>query len=335
MQLLGYGWAGIFRKFLVEPARMWWPGNLVQVALFRALHEREKRPRGRLTRTQFFLIASGCSFCYALFPNYFFLILSNISWLCWFSPTSVTLHQIGSGLHGLGVGSFALDWNTVVSFLGSPLASPWHASANVAAGYALIMYVLIPIGYWTNLYNAKSFPIYSRGSFLRNGQPYNTTQIMTPDFHLDRGEYASYGKLYLSTFFALTYGLGFACLPATLVHVFLFHGREVWRQTKAAFASLSSKEEEEGLDVHGRLMKKYPQVPMAWFLVILVLNIAVILFAVEYYKTLLQLPWWGVLLACAIALAFTLPIGIIAATTMQVRERTNELYYLSSQKCVN
>ena len=34
-QVLGYGWAGLLRKYVVEPAHMWWPGTLVQIALFR------------------------------------------------------------------------------------------------------------------------------------------------------------------------------------------------------------------------------------------------------------------------------------------------------------
>lgn len=34
-QMIGYGWAGIFREYLVKPAFMWWPANLVQVSLFR------------------------------------------------------------------------------------------------------------------------------------------------------------------------------------------------------------------------------------------------------------------------------------------------------------
>lgn len=72
------------------------------------------------------------------------------------------------------------------------------------------------------------------------------------------------------------------------------------------------------VDVHTRLMRAYKPVPMWWFYVILVLNIALIMFACNYYADILQLPWWGVLLACAIAIAFTLPIGIISATTNQV-----------------
>ena len=31
---MGYGWAGLFRKFLVDSPYMWWPANLVQVSLF-------------------------------------------------------------------------------------------------------------------------------------------------------------------------------------------------------------------------------------------------------------------------------------------------------------
>lgn len=34
-QVLGYGWAGILRKYVVDPAHMWWPSSLVQVSLFR------------------------------------------------------------------------------------------------------------------------------------------------------------------------------------------------------------------------------------------------------------------------------------------------------------
>lgn len=72
------------------------------------------------------------------------------------------------------------------------------------------------------------------------------------------------------------------------------------------------------MDVHSRLMQKYKHVPEWWFQVILLGTIVLSLFACEYYKDQLQLPWWGVLLACAVALVFTLPIGVISATTNQV-----------------
>ncbi|KAF8379767.1 hypothetical protein HHK36_029216 [Tetracentron sinense] len=309
--VLGFGWAGIFRRYLVEPVEMWWPTNLVQVSLFRALHDKEKRPKGGITRTQFFLIVFICSFAYFILPAYFFMILSSISWVCWTSPRSILIQQLGSGMSGLGIGAVGLDWSVIASYLGSPLASPWFATANVAVGFVFIMYIMTPITYWLNVYNAKNFPIFSGQLFTSTGQKYNISSIVDSKFHLDAKAYKQSGPLYLSTFFAMTYGLGFATLSATIVHVFLFHGREMWQLSKSAL------KENKKMDVHMRLMSKYKQVPNWWFICILIVNIAAVIFVCEYYNDILQLPWWGVLLACSIALIFTLPIGIITATTNQ------------------
>ncbi|KAK1565061.1 hypothetical protein Q3G72_017913 [Acer saccharum] len=124
--------------------------------------------------------------------------------------------------------------------------------------------------------------------------------------------------IFRSTFFAITYGVGFAALTATVVHVALFHGREIWEQSKASF-------QEKGMDIHTRLMRRYKQVPEWWFVCILLVNIAVTIFSCEYYNDQLQLPWWGVLLACVIAITFTLPIGIITAITNQTPEQCSWL----------
>ncbi|TKY47941.1 Oligopeptide transporter 7 [Spatholobus suberectus] len=114
-----------------------------------------------------------------------------------------------------------------------------------------------------------------------------------------------------STFFAMTYGVGFAALTATIVHVALFHGREIWEQSKSSF-------KETSVDIHTKLMRRYKQVPEWWFVCILIITIAATICTCQYYNEQLQLPWWGVLLACAIAIFFTLPIGIITAITNQV-----------------
>ena len=87
---------------------------------------------------------------------------------------------------------------------------------------------------------------------------------------------------------------------------------DLWKQTRGAF------QKDKKMDIHTRIMKKnYREVPMWWFLVILLLNIALIMFISVHYNATVQLPWWGVLLACAIAISFTPLIGVIAATTNQ------------------
>ena len=87
------------------------------------------------------------------------------------------------------------------------------------------MYVMTPTTYWSNFYNAKNFPIYSNKLFMSNGSHYDIESIIDSNFHLSKERYAKTGPLNISTFFAMTYGLGFATLSATIVHVALFNGR--------------------------------------------------------------------------------------------------------------
>ncbi|KAF8391689.1 hypothetical protein HHK36_023998 [Tetracentron sinense] len=280
-----------------------------------ALHEVEVRPKGRQTRLQFFFMVLATSFSYYIIPNYFFPSITSLSFLCWIWKDSITAQQIGSGLHGLGLGSFAFDWSTASSFLGSPLVTPAFAIINVLVGFSLMLYVLIPIAYWTNAFEAKRFSIFTSHVFDSNGIPYNTSRVLNDTtFQLDNVSYNAYSKIHLSIFFVFTYGLSFATLTATISHVALFHGKTIWRMWKQTKAMVRDQME----DVHTRLMKKnYEAVPQWWFYIILVVVMGLAIFACEGFNKQLQLPYWGLLLACALALFFTLPIGIITATTNQ------------------
>lgn len=311
-QMMGYGWAGIFRKFLVDSPYMWWPSNLVQVSLFRAMHDDEKRPKGGMTRLQFFIVVFISSFAYYTVPNYLFPSITALSFICWIWKNSVTMQQIGAGTNGLGVGAIGLDWSTVAGFLGSPLATPGFAMINILVGFIITVYMAIPILYWTNTFEAKRFPIFSSKLFTDNGSVYDVNKVLNPKtFQFSQEGYDRVGHINLSIFFVLSYGLSFATLAASLSHVCFFHGKEIWRQTKAAF-------NDQFGDIHTRLMKKnYESVPEWWFLLILISMIALSIFTCEGFGKELQLPYWGVLLAAGLALLFTLPIGVITATTNQ------------------
>ncbi|KAG0464497.1 hypothetical protein HPP92_020566 [Vanilla planifolia] len=318
-QLLGYGWAGIYRKYLVDSPYMWWPGNLVQVALLKALHLKEHRKRGTLTRLQFFLIVFITSLAYYTIPGFLFPSLSCISVLCLIFKKSITIQQIGSGLQGLGIGSLSLDWSTIVGFLGSPLATPATTIFNMMFSYLLGIYVLIPLGYWTNTYNAKRFPIMSSDVFDDSGRSYNTSQIISDgSFTLDAYAIRSYSNINFSIKLVLTYGLGFASLTASIMHVALYYGKDIW------MAWNKSKEcaEESVQDVHSRLMRNYESVPLCWFHILLVVLIALSIYTCMGFHRQLQLPVWGVLLACGISFFLTLPIGVIMATTNQAPQLT-------------
>ena len=88
--------------------------------------------------------------------------------------------------------------------------------------------------------------------------------------------------------------------------------REIYKRYRA-----SSKGKE---DIHTRLMRQYADIPSWWFYLLLVVTIAVSLALCIFLNNEVQMPWWGLIFAAAMAFVFTLPISIITATTNQVYE---------------
>jgi hypothetical protein len=109
------------------------------------------------------------------------------------------------------------DW-AQIAYVGSPLATPWWAEANVAAGFVFFFWILTPALYFTNTWYAKYMPISSGGSFDNTGAKYNVTRILTADATFDEESYQAYSPLFLSTTFAISYGLSFASITATITH---------------------------------------------------------------------------------------------------------------------
>lgn len=134
-QTLGYGMAGMMRKFVVRPAAMIWPSNLPTCALFRVLHNEENEEpqdneinartmRPRMSRSRFFYMIFFFQFLWYWIPGYICPVLSLFSLLCSIDPTNTVLSQV-TGVNGLGLGSFEFDWNALVSFLDSPIVVPF------------------------------------------------------------------------------------------------------------------------------------------------------------------------------------------------------------------
>ena len=192
------------------------------------MHEKDEsaKPSRQISRSKFFVVVLACSFAWYAVPGYLFPTLTSISWVCWVFSKSVTAQQLGSGMKGLGLGAFTLDWTAVASFLFSPLISPFFAIANVFFGYVFFLYVIMPIAYWGfDLYNAKTFPIFSSHLFMSNGTNYDVKSIVNNQFEINWDAYEKNGKVNLSIFFALTYGFSFATIAATITHVGFFYGK--------------------------------------------------------------------------------------------------------------
>lgn len=129
-------------------------------------------------------------------------------------------------MQGIGIGSFAVDWSVIASFLGSALVTPFFAIVNIFVGFALFLYVVLPTACWgLDLYQARNFPIFSSHLFNHKGEPYNVSGIVNQNFEIDMPAYEQQGLVNLSVFFSLTYGIGFAAIISTLSHVAVFNGK--------------------------------------------------------------------------------------------------------------
>ncbi|KAG0204416.1 hypothetical protein BGX28_003632 [Mortierella sp. GBA30] len=305
-QLVGYGLAGILRRYLVYPAAMIWPSNLVTVALFNTLHRRENLAPGQWTRQKFFAVFSIVSFCYYWIPAYIFPVLTSLTLLCYIKPSSVMLSQL-TGSHGLGMGVLSLDWNTITAFLGSPLITPWWAQVNIGVGFILFAWIMVPVAYYMNVWDAKLFPILSSKLFTTKGYNYDTLSILTPTKTLDEHMYSTYGPLRITTFFALSYGIGFAGLTAIITHTFLYHRKQIWAQWKESRGASQ--------DIHYKLMQAYKEVPEWWYIALFGTTVALAIITCEVWDY--GLPWWCLLIAVGISAMFSLPIGLIQAVTNQ------------------
>ena len=148
-ELTGFGLAGLCRRFLVWPASMVWPQNLVTCTLLNTLHAEENEKAG-ISRFRYFMYVFIGAFFFFFLPGYLFQALSVFSWVCWLAPNNVPINQVFGVVNGLGMSVLTFDW-TVISWIGSPFMIPWWAEVHIFAGFVLFYWILAPIMYYTNV----------------------------------------------------------------------------------------------------------------------------------------------------------------------------------------
>ena len=148
-------------------------------------------------------------------------------------------------------------------------------------------------------------PVQESHSYDNTGKKYDVLRILNDNLHFDEAKYNAYSPLYIPTQFALAYGLSFAAVAAVIVHVGLYHGKDIWNQWKLA------RHQED--DVHMRLMKKYRDAEDWWYIVLFAIMLGISFAVVCAWET--SFPWWAFVICILIPVVWTIPIGIIQAVT--------------------
>lgn len=316
-QMLGYTFAGISRRFLVQPSGMIWPATLMSASMFSTLHKEKNSPANgwTMSRWKFFLIVWLSAFLFYFLPGLLFPALSYFNVLTWFAPDSVVVSNLFGVVSGLGLFPLTFDW-AQVTYIGSPLLVPFWAAMNVVGGLVIVMWIAAPLAYYSNVYFSSYMPILSSSVFDNTGSVYDVGKILSPDFLFDREAYSRYSRVFLPITYVLSYGVQFAGLAALLTHTFCWYGKDIletWKSAirearegdKPAYQPLASGEDipetppsstlGEGIsrqgstvderlgkeDVHNRLMKRYKDAPISWYLLTFVSMTAIGIFIVE------------------------------------------------------
>ncbi|KAJ5933993.1 hypothetical protein N7454_006322 [Penicillium verhagenii] len=329
-QLMGLGFSGLLRRFVVYPIEAIWPNILPTLALNRALLVPEKKETingWTISRYKFFFLVFGGMFVWFWFPGYIFTALSYFGWMTWIAPNNFNLNMITGSMNGLGFNPISsLDWN-VISVYSYPLTYPFFSYSQQFLGTLLGGFIIIGL-YWSN----------TNWSAVIN----SSTGV------LDEAAYQAYSPAFYSAGNLLLYGAFFAFYPLTMVFIVL----DSWRPLVKAYKSMSRAAissirsliiglknatkslfkgnvreagqhlykifDQEGSIYDGfddpltKLMRNYPEVPDWWFLMIsLIAFIFAIVILVNWPE--LGAPVWTIFFVIGLNLVFLIPMSYLYA----------------------
>ncbi|CAH6719716.1 oligopeptide transporter 2 [[Candida] jaroonii] len=314
---MGFGFAGIMRKFTIYPIKSIWPSTLPTLALNAALMKPERKENingWKLSRYAFFFVFFVFSFLYNWIPYYLFQALSVFNWMTWIKPDNFNLAAITGSNYGLGLNPIpTFDWN-VLNFNGA-LTIPFYSQLNQYIGTFIGFFIVVGI-YWTNNNWSAYLPINSSSLFTQNGVRYDVKAIVDENSLFDAAKYNEVGPPYYAAANLLVYGAFFAIYPFAIVYECFMNWKPMWEALKHLGKSVKNfrRSTFEGFnDPHTRMMRKYKEVPDWCFLAVLVISIVLAIICVKVYPA--QTPVWGIFFTVAINFCFLIPLTAVYSTT--------------------
>lgn len=307
-QLIGYGLAGIMRRFLVYPTYAVYPHIVPQIQLFDALH-RGKAAVLQKKRLNFFWCIFIGIFVWEWFPEYIAPTLTGISIWCLAFQKSAWVTRIfggAAGNEGLGLFSLCFDWAYIGSGGGAigALFTPLSTQLSLYAGCAVCI-VAFCACYAQNVWQAQRFPFLTQLLFHENGTEYEQLAILNTDFTLNSTKLAEQGLPYYAASQLLYKVSRTMYIGAAITHFVLWH-------SKTVFKILKSYKDEDCQDPHYQKMKIYKEMSDWWYLAVLIGTLGMAIGT--SYAADSGLPWWGVIVALLFAWFFIPIIGTLYCT---------------------
>ncbi|KAF5338104.1 hypothetical protein D9758_015381 [Tetrapyrgos nigripes] len=211
-----------------------------------------------------------------------------------------TAQFLGSGLGGAGFLNITLDWSNIGS---QCIYYPYWAQINMFTAGVIAAWILIPIGFFTGIWQSDLYPIQTQTLYLRNGSKYPTTALMTAEYQLNVTLYDEIGPPMMSA------QLRWMC---PMIY-------RTWKAQRAGGRAHNDK--------LTQLIRQYPTVPLWWNLALFI--IPMVILTILTARGVLYMPIYMLFIGVAIGACIVVPMGYIYAISgyqMSVGY-FNELFY--------
>lgn len=193
------------------------------------------------------------------------------------------------------------------------------------------VYIISPTLYYTNVWNSAYLPIQSNSVYDNSGNAYNVSRVINKQngYQLDPLKYEQYSRvclpwlvglsnpkltqhqIYLPVTYALNqFGLAFATIVSLFIWLLLEKRGQLW----SAVSRITCARRKEATN-HDEDRPAYAETPTWWYWATAAFSLFLAIFCCEYWKV--QLPWYGVLLAFAVAAVFFVPVREANASTKE------------------
>lgn len=166
--LLGFSFAAMVRKLLVDDPEFIFPLSLQQVTLYRSMQgsmehnsvlaqkqmkvcvalsitthlsriPKNLRSMSDILEQVFWLIFLGI-FVWQFLPEYMFPFVASLAPLCWFASQNHTVNFLGAGRGGIGLLNITLDWSNITSTV---ITYPYSVQVTVFVGFLITVSLAI------------------------------------------------------------------------------------------------------------------------------------------------------------------------------------------------
>ncbi|KAL2289580.1 hypothetical protein FJTKL_01837 [Diaporthe vaccinii] len=274
--LLGFAFAAMVRRILIDDPEFIFPTSLQQVTLYRSMQgTSELHSALAKNKMKIFYIVSAVTFAWQFLPEF-----ASQWWQLW--------HR---SVGGIGLLNITLNWSNITSTV---ITYPYSVQLVIFVAFAITTWILIPIAYFGNIWGSPTYDIMSNKLFTKNGTSYPFKTLLYTDSsgsqQVNKTRYEEVGLSYAGAQFTWGIFMWYASYISSYVWAALFLAPKL-RQL--------------------RIQQRYPDVTKWEWLILAVIPLGLLLIIVATGSV--WMSTWTYVVAIAFGASAMLPMSLVYA----------------------